>query len=323
MIGKVIVRRILTIIPMIIGITFISFIIVSLAPGDYLSALKMNPQISPETVEELRVKFGLDKPVYIQYLKWLWCVIHFDMGKSFFYRADVKDLIASRTLNTLILSISAMFFAWIVGIPLGIICAIKKDTFIDKTIQLIAFIWMSFPSFFLAFLLLLFAVKTGWFPPGGTISSYYFLLSPIEKFYDRMCHLVIPAFVLGSISMSGIVRLMRGYYLQALQESSVLYAKAKGVPSPRVYFIHALRLAINPFITLFGYEIGNLLSGAALVEAVLNLQGLGTLLLKAVMSQDIYLIMGGVLMGSILLMMGNLIADILLSIADPRMEIKG
>lgn len=321
--AKIIVRRLITIIPMIIGITFISFFIISLAPGDYLSSLKMNPQISPETIEELRVKFALDKPVYIQYLKWLWQVVHLDLGKSFFYRADVKDLIASRTLNTLILSISAMLFAWLIGIPLGMLSAIKKDTIIDRFIQFLAFIWMSFPSFFLAFLLLLLAVKTGWLPPGGTISSYYSILSPAEKIYDRLIHLILPVFVLGSISMSEIVRLMRGYYLQTLQESSVIYAKAKGLSPMRVHFIHALRLAINPFITLFGYEIGNLLSGAALVETVLNLQGLGTLMLKAVMSQDLYLIMGGVLMGSVLLMTGNLIADILLTIVDPRMEIKG
>jgi len=318
MLLKVVIRRILLIFPMLIGITFISFAFISMAPGDYLSTLKMNPLISPETIEEMRRKFGLDKPFYLQYLYWLWRVIHLDLGESFFYRAKVIDLISSRAFNTLILSLSSIFFAWLIGIPLGIISAIKKDTIIDRIIQTFSFVWMSFPSFFLAFLLLLLVVKTGILPPGGTISSYYYLLSPVEKVYDRILHLILPTAVLSSISMAGIVRLMRGYYIQALNENSVLFAKAKGLPLLRVYFVHALRLAINPFITLLGYEISSLLSGAALVETVLNLQGLGTLMLKAVLSQDIYLIMGGVLTSSLLLMLGNLIADILLLFADPR-----
>lgn len=318
MILKIIRRRIILIFPMIVGITFISFAFISMAPGDYLSTLKMNPLISPETIEEMRRKFGLDKPFYIQYLYWLWRVIHLDMGESFFYRARVIDLISSRALNTVILSVSSIFFAWLIGIPLGIFSAIKKDTFLDRSIQFFSFVWMSFPSFFLAFLLLLLAVKTGFLPPGGTISSYYYLLSPAEKVYDRILHLILPTAVLSSISMAGIIRLMRGYYIQALNDNSVLFARAKGLPLRRVYFLHALRLAINPFITLLGYEISTLLSGAALVETVLNLQGLGTLMLKAVLSQDLYLIMGGVLTSSVLLMIGNLIADILLIFADPR-----
>lgn len=322
MILKIVGRRFLLIFPMLIGITFISFSFISMAPGDYLSTLKMNPLISPETIEEMRIKFGLDKPFYIQYLKWLWRVLHLDLGESFFYRARVIDLISSRAFNTLLLSLSSILFAWVLGIPLGILSALKKDSPVDRFIQGFAFIWMSFPSFFLAFLFLLFAVKTGAFPPGGTVSSYYYLLSPVEKIYDRIHHLLLPTIVLGSLSMAGIVRLMRGYYIQALNENAVLFARAKGLSPGKVYFTHALKLAINPFITLLGYEISSLLSGAALVEAVLNLQGLGTLMLKAVLSQDLYLIMGGILTSSILLMVGNLIADILLMIVDPRMRMK-
>jgi len=322
MVFRNILRRIIISIPLLLGISLISFFIISLAPGDYLSTLSMNPQISQETIERMRIKFALDKPVITQFFYWLWRILHLDLGESFFYRMPVADLIFSRATNTLILAVCSIFFAWILGIPIGIFSAMKKDTFIDRLIQTISLFIMSVPTFFLAFLGLLFAAKTGFLPAGGTISSLYSTLSPVERLSDRFSHLIIPVIVLGSPTMAMLIRLMRNYFLDALSSEYIIAAKARGLKKRSVFFKHALRNSINPFITIFGYEIGSILSGAALTEAILNLQGLGTLLLKAVLSQDIYLIMGGILVGSVLLIFGNLIADILLTISDPRVKVE-
>jgi peptide/nickel transport system permease protein len=179
---------------------------------------------------------------------------------------------------------------------------------------------MSVPSFFLAFLLMYLALETGWFPVGGTTSLDYALLGPFEKLADRAAHLVLPVLVLGTSGMASLMRLMRSSILEIESADYVRTARAKGLPEWLVVGKHILRNALNPFITLAGYELGTLLGGAALVEAVMNLQGLGTLMLDAVRSLDLYLVMGSVLMGSVLLLLGNLLADVALTRVDPRID---
>jgi peptide/nickel transport system permease protein len=313
-------RRLAQMIPLLIGITFLSFVVVDLAPGDFFDTLSMNPSISPELVNDMKAEFGYGQPLPVRYGRWLWRAVHLDLGMSIAYRVGVLDLIQSRTLNTVILAVASMVFTWALAIPIGIIVALRRGTIIDRMLSFVAFFGMSVPSFFLAFLLMYLALATGWFPVGGTTSLDYPILSPLEKIADRAAHLVLPVIVLGTGGMASLMRLMRSQLLEIQSADYVRTARAKGVPEWLVVSKHMLRNALNPFVTLAGYELGTLLGGAALVEAVMNLQGLGTLMLDAVRSLDLYLVMGSVLMGSVLLLVGNLLADIALTLVDPRID---
>lgn len=307
-------------IPLIVGITFLSFVIIQMAPGDYLDQLRMNPQISESTIEKLKQTYGLDQPILIQYFKWLSNALLFDLGFSFSYNMPVLELIKDRVPNTLFLSITSGLLAWLLAVPLGIIAALRPNSIIDRFIQVFSFTFMSLPSFFLAFLLLFFAVKTGLLPTGGATSPGYESMPFWEKVLDRLWHVSLPAFVLAITSLAGLVRLVRSAMIEALQSEYVLFARAKGLTEKQVVLKHALRNALNPFITILGFEIASLLSGAALVEIIVNWPGMGMLMLDAVLSQDLYLVMGGLYIGSIMLIIGNLIADLLLAKLDPRIR---
>lgn len=307
-------------IPLLVGITFLSFVVVDLAPGDFFSTLRLNPSISPDLIRQMEAEFGYGQPLLVRYGRWVWRVLHLDFGVSVAYRVAVLDLIASRALNTLILSVASMVFTWALAIPIGTAVALRRGSVTDRALSFLSFLGMSVPSFFLAFLLMYLALETGWFPVGGTTSVDYPLLDPMEKIADRAAHLVLPVIVLGTSGMASLMRLMRSNVLEIQNADYVRTARAKGLPEWRVVGKHILRNALNPFVTLAGYELGTLLGGAALVEAVMNLQGLGTLMLDAVRSLDLYLVMGSVLMSAVLLLVGNLLADVALTLIDPRIE---
>ncbi len=318
--GRFLLKRLLNMIPLIIGVTFLSFLVMSLVPGDYMSSLKLNPSISPQVIHQLEAEFGLDQPLPVRYFKWLWAALHLDLGISLAYRVSVIHLIGARALNTVILSATSMIFAWILAIPIGIVVAVKQDSIWDRVLSFLAFLGMSLPNFFFAFLMMYFALRTGWFPIGGTVSIDYASLDPWSKVLDRAYHLVLPVIVLGSAGMASLMRLMRSQILELKNADFVRTARAKGLSERVVIYKHVLRNALNPFVTLAGYGLADLLGGAALVEAVMNLQGLGLLLLDAVRSLDIYLVMGSVLTGTVLLLLGNLLADIALVAVDPRVD---
>jgi len=313
-------RRLLHMIPLLLGITFLAFLLIAMAPGDYFSTLKMNPSIAPQLIHEMESQFGYGDPLLIRYLKWLWRAVHFDLGISLAYRVKVTELIGTRAGNTAILALASLAVTWTLAIPIGIIVALRPNSLTDRLLSFVAFFGMSLPNFFLAFLLMVLALHTGWFPIGGTYSVNYDSLSLWGKITDRLAHLWLPMIVLGMAGMASLMRLMRANILEIKQADFVRTARAKGLPERTVVVKHILRNALNPFVTLAGYELGNLLGGAALVEAVMNLQGLGTLLLDAVRSLDVYLVMGSVLMGSMLLLLGNLLADVMLTIVDPRID---
>jgi peptide/nickel transport system permease protein len=313
-------RRLLHMVPLLLGITFLAFLVIDLAPGDYFSMLRMNPSISPQLITELEKQFGYGDPLVLRYLKWLWRVLHLDLGMSVAYRVNVIDLIAARAGNTVILAVASMLVTWTLAIPIGIYVALRPNSISDRLLSFLAFFGMSLPSFFLAFLLMYLALRTGWFPVGGSFSVYYDSLTIWGKFNDRLQHLWLPMIVLGTGGMASLMRLMRANILEIKQADFVRTARAKGLPERLVIAKHILRNALNPFVTLAGYELGNLLGGAALVEAVMNLQGLGTLMLDAVRSLDVYLVMGSVLIGSLLLLLGNLLADLALTLVDPRID---
>ena len=313
-------RRFLHLLPLIIGMTFISFLIIQLAPGDYFTRMAMNPEINPATIAQLRQEFALDRPLIVQYFRWLFNICHLNFGISFTYHIPVIFIIKGRVLNTLVLSVSVMILTWLISIPLGIFAALKENKAQDRILSGLAFVGISIPSFFLALLLLCFSAKSGWFPIGGVTGIGYEELSALGKFGDRIHHLLLPTLVLVICSFGGLFRIMRGNFLENLRAPYVTPARAKGLSEKKVIYKHILRNSINPLITIFGYELSGLLSGVALVEIILSWPGLGRLMLEAVMTQDLYVVMASLLVGGVLLILGNLVADILLAFSDPRIR---
>ena len=307
-------------VPLIIGITFISFAAMSLVPGNFVSSLALDPRISPAVIRQMEAEFGLDQPLLIRYARWLWEVIHLNLGVSLAYRVNVSSLIGSRAVNTVILALASMILSWVLAIPIGVIVAVRQNSAIDRLLSFASFLGMSVPAFFLAFLAMDFALWSGRFPVGGSFSPDYAMLDTVSKVADRFNHLILPAAVLGLAGMASLMRLMRSQILEIRNADFVRTARAKGLPERTVMYKHVLRNALNPFVTIAGYGLADLLGGAALVEAVMNLQGLGLLLLNAVRSLDVPLVMGSVLTGAVLLLIGNLIADIALVAVDPRVD---
>ena len=318
---KYIIKRILQTIPLLILVSLISFFIIRLSPVDPLAELKLNPSVSPATVERERQRLGLDKPIIVQYGKWACSFVQGDLGVTS-TGEKVSQKLKERIPNTLLLTSIVILLTWLVGVPLGIIAAVNWKTPFDRILTVLTSIGMAIPSFFFAVLLLIFAVKTGWFPIGGLTSPNFADMSFIGKLWDITHHLILPVIVLFTISLAGLQRQMRANMLDVLDSDYVKFARAKGLSEFSVIYKHALRNAINPMITLLGFEFAGLLSGAALTEYVFQYPGLGRLILEAVMKSDINLVMASLMMGAIMLVLGNLIADILLIITDPRIRVK-
>jgi peptide/nickel transport system permease protein len=233
----------------------------------------------------------------------------------------VLGVIGSRLVNTLLLSLSAILITWLAAIPIGIYCAVHQYSMSDKIFSALAFVGMSLPSFFLAFLMLYFlGSELRLLPLSGLKSANYDQLSSAGRIADMTRHLVIPATVLAIGGLAGLQRIMRGNMLEVLRMQYITTARAKGLPESRVIYRHALRNAINPMVTIFGFELSSLLSGAALLEIVCGYPGLGQVMLEAVRSQDLFLVMGSMLIGGLLLIVGNLVADVLLAIVDPQVS---
>jgi peptide/nickel transport system permease protein len=305
---------------MLVAMSFITFMFIHLAPGDYFAQMKMNPLVSEETIEDYKAQYHLDRHPLIQYVYWLKNLLRGDLGYSFTRMSPVADIIKGRVLNTLILSIASILFAWMIAIPIGIYSAVHQYSFGDRLFSFLSFIGMSIPNFFFALLLLLFASGSGILPLGGMRSMDYPNLPFLAKGLDLAKHLIIPTIVIGTSSVAGLQRLMRGNMLEVLRSQYIVMARAKGLPENRVIYRHALRNAINPMVTIFGYELSGLLSGAALTEIICNWPGLGSIMLEAVRAQDLFLVMGSMLMGGVLLVAGNLVADLMLAWVDPRIR---
>lgn len=313
-------RRLLHLIPMLLGITIMSFAIIQLSPGDFLAEIRLNPVVSQETVDRMRVSFGLDRPLYIQYVRWLTNVIRGDFGFSFSYHVPVLWLIQSRLVNTLLLNVIALAVAWAIAIPVGIHAARHQYTASDNLLSFASYVGISTPTFFSGLLLLFVAFKTGWLPIGGMTSLDYDVLPWFGKVLNVLHHLIIPVVVLGVLSVAGLMRQMRANLLEVLRHDYVKTARAKGLTERVVVNRHAVRNAINPLITIFGLELGGLLSGSAILENVIGWPGLGQLILEAVVRKDLYVVMGSLVIGGVTLVIGNLIADILLAYSDPRIR---
>ena len=318
---RFILKRLLAMIPLLIGISFLCFAILQISPGDYVQSLTSGDQFSEELRHKITAEFGLDKPWPLQYLLWLGNALRLNFGVSLATRQPVAGMLWERLGNTLILSISSLIVAWGLAIPLGILSAVKRNSWIDRLSSLFAFTGISVPGFFLALLALLFAQRTGWFPVGSMHNSDADLMTKPEQFRDMLHHLVLPTLVLGIAGCAGIMRQMRGSMLDVLRENHITAARARGLPERLVILKHAVRNAINPLITIFGFTLAGLLSGAALVENVMAWPGLGRLILESVQKKDVYMVMGSFMLGATMLMLGNLISDVLLAVTDPRIRL--
>ncbi len=317
---KLIVKRLFLAIPMLLAISFLTFLLIRATPGNYLDTMKMDPQFSKETIEKYEKLFQLDKPLWIQYLTWIKNLCRFEFGYSFHYNIPVSKVLAGRLFNTFILSLSSFLFTWLVALPLGIWAAVNRNKFPDHVIQFLSYVSLSLPTFFIAMMLLYFASQFSILPLGGMRSPDYDGFSLLGKGWDLFRHLIIPTLTLSIGSIGALQKIMRGNMLESLGQKYILTARAKGLPESRVIYSHALRNAINPLITLLGFEFSALLSGAALIEIICSWPGLGALMLTAVRSKDVYLVMASMMMGGVLFIFGNLLADILLAKADPRIR---
>jgi peptide/nickel transport system permease protein len=300
-----------------------SFFIIQLAPGDFLADQRQNPQISPETLQQLEAQFGLDKPVWQQYFKWLQQVVtRLNFGQSFTYQRPATEVLLERVPNTLLLSIASIIVTWAIAIPLGIISAVKQNQVVDRVLRVMSYMGQGFPTIITGLLLLFFAQLTApLFPVGGRTSINHDDLTWLGKVLDVGWHMILPTLALSITSFAGLQRIMRGQLLDVLRQDYIQTARAKGLPEDRVIYVHALRNAVNPLITILGFEFASLLGGAFITEIYFSWPGLGKLTLQAVQAQDLYLIMASLMISATMLIVGNLLADLALSFVDPRIKL--
>lgn len=324
---RYILKRLLQAIPLLLGIATITFTMVHLAPGDPMDMYieqRMQRDVDPEVIELLRKKYGLDQPLPVQYAKWIGNVARGDLGESFRYRRPVAKLIAERVPYTLQLAALALALDALIGIALGIFSAVKQYSRADKAITLGSLVMYSIPGFWLALMLVLvFSVNLGWFPTSQTRSLDYELLSAGGKVADRLWHLALPVFVLGVASAAGTARYMRTKLLDVLSEEYVLAARARGLSERVVILKHALRNALIPIVTIYGLALPFLLGGAVLIEKVFAWPGMGLLAVEAIGARDYPVILATSMIAAVLVVLGNLLADVTYALVDPRVSYGG
>jgi peptide/nickel transport system permease protein len=308
---------------LVLGVSVLSFLFVELAPGDFFDEMRMDPRISPESVDALRARYGVDRPLVERYGLWLASTLRGEMGYSFAYARPVGELLWGRAWRTLGLTTAATLIAWALALPLGVLLASRAGRWVDRVGSTATSVLLAVPDLALALLLLLVAVRTGAFPTGGMTSVGFDELSVGQKLGDVAWHAGLPvlALVLGSLAV--LVRHVRAAVLESLRSPYIQAARGHGIRESRLLFRHALPAAANPLFSLFGLSIGGLLSSSILVEVVMGWPGLGPLLLDAILSRDIHLVVGPVVLSTLFLVAGNLIADILIYWTDPRVRTEG
>ena len=317
---RYLVRRTLHAVLLLAGVSLLTFLFTALVPGNYFDEMKMNPQISPETVAALRAKYGVDQPLAFRYVHWVGGLLHGDLGFSFAYNTPVGPLLRVRAANTLLLTSVAMLLAWGVALPLGIWSAGRENGWPDHLITLATGALLIVPDLVLALGLLLVAVRSGWLPAGGMAAVGAEPTTWAALGRDYALHLLLPVTALVLSCAPMLVRHVRAAMLDVLDSSFLRAARDHGIPPRRLLYGYALRAAANPLLALFGFSIGTLLSGSLIIEVVMSWPGLGPFLLEAILGRDLYVVIGGVLLSTAFLVAGNLVADVLLYWADPRIR---
>jgi peptide/nickel transport system permease protein len=322
--GRYIFKRLIVMIPVLLGITIISFTVMKLAPGDPTSLVTdMNPNMNEEAIKRIRAHYGLDQPWYVQYFKWLRNMMMLDFGTSF--SADsrpVIDKILERIPITLLINVLSLGIILSIAIPIGVLSAVKQYTAFDQCTTVFVFIGFAIPGFWLALLMMiLFGVQLGWLPISGFRSLNFADLSLPAQILDIAKHLIMPLFVSSFGGLASMSRYMRGNMLEVIRQDYVTTARAKGLDERTVIFRHALRNALLPVITLLGLQIPGLIGGSVIFETVFAIPGMGQLFYQSVMMRDYPTIRGILVIGAILTLLGNLIADLGYSVADPRIRV--
>lgn len=316
-------RRILLLIPLMFGITLITFTVIHLAPGEPVEMqMAMNPKVGKEARERLQKFYGLDKPLHVQYVTWLKQLAQFDFGRSFSSdNRPVLDKIKERLPVTLSLNIVALVIEFGLAIPIGVLAAVHRNTLLDKGITVFVFLGFAVPTFWLALLLMyLFGVKLNWLPISGLHTLGYEAYGWFGQLLDLAKHLVMPILVASFGSLAGVSRYMRSAMLQVIEQDYITTARAKGLSERVVIWKHALRNALLPLITLVGFSLPGLIGGSVIFETIFSIPGMGQLFYQGVMARDYPVVMGILVIGAFLTLLGNLLADISYALADPRIR---
>ncbi len=316
-------KRMLGMLPLLLGITVISFAIMHVAPGEpVVAGQSFNPKISAADINRLRAYYGLDQPLYKQYWHWLKRLAHLDFGRSF--AADhrpVLDKIAERMPITIAINSLALLMILIFSVPIGVISAVRKDSWFDRGMTVFVFIGFAIPSFWLGLLLMLaFGVKLSWLPISGIHDYDWRQMGFMARQWDLGRHLLMPVFVSAIGGLAGMSRFMRSGMLEVIRADYITTARAMGIPDSRIYYRHALKNALLPIITLLGLSIPGLIGGSVIVEQLFSIPGMGLLFYGAVLARDYPLVMGITVIGAILTLLGNLLADLAYAWADPRIR---
>ncbi|MEZ4466183.1 MAG: ABC transporter permease [bacterium] len=320
--GVFVARRLLAVPPLLLAVSFITFALLEAAPGDYVTRLAEDPHISVETLAQLRHRYGLDGGLMERYGRWLLNAVQGDFGYSFSKEIGVFTLIGERLGNTLVLSGASLLLAWALALPLGVMAGMRQGSVADKLVSFISFFGLSIPRVFFALLMVMFAATTKWFPVGGMRDLVAWdTMTPWQQLVDQLHHLVLPTIVLGTTQTAAYMRQMRAEMVETLGKDFVRTARAKGLSMRQVVWKHAFLNAVNPLVTLFGYSLAALLTGSFLVEIVFAWPGLARLTVDAVFAQDEPVVMASVCMATVMLVAGNLIADLLLGKIDPRIRV--
>ena len=313
--------RLLQSILLLLGISLLSFLFLALAPGNFFDEMRLNPQISSETLTKLRTQYEMDRPLPVRYVRWLESVVRGEMGFSFAYNAPVAPLLWTRACNTLKLTGIATLLTWLLALPLGILSAEKRRG-IDRSLTFVMATLVATPELLLALALLLLAVRTGWLPVGGMSSVGGESQGLWGRLTDTTLHLILPVAVLVFSGLPILFRHTRSAMIEALDLPFVRAATAHGIPRWQIVLRHALPVAANPLISFFGLFVGSLLSASLLVEVVVSWPGLGPFLLEAILGRDVYVVIGSVMFASVFLISGTLLTDVLLLAFDPRIRAK-
>lgn len=322
--------RIFQFVPLLVVVSILSFTLIELPPGDYLTMYiiqleQSGTEVSEDVIARLTQQYGLDKPVYMRYLLWIWNIIRYgDFGRSFQWNKPVKEVIGERLTLTIIVSLCTLLFVWGVSVPIGIYAATHQYSILDYALTFLGFIGMSVPSFLLALVLMYVSLAylnisvTGLFSPEYIDAPWSW-----ARVVDLLQRLWVPILVIGLAGTASLIRVMRGTLLDELRKPYVTTARAKGLKERSLLLKYPVRVAINPMISTIGWLLPSIVSGSAIVSIVLNLPTTGPMLLRALMYQDMYLAGSFVLLLSTLTIVGTLISDILLAVLDPRIRYGG
>lgn len=308
---------------LLLGVSVLCFLFTRMAPGSFFDELRLNPQISPETIAALRSHYGVDRPLLFRYAHWLMSAARGDLGYSAAYNLPVAPLLWSRAKHTLLLTSIATLLTWIVGLPLGVYTATCRGQIPDRVAGMISSFLISVPEIVLALTLLAAAVRWRIAPIGGIMSLGFDEFSPSGKIADLALHLVLPVLVLLLVGIPIVERHIRAGVIESLEAPCVQHARRLGIGKVRLLFRHVLPLAANTSISLFGLSLAGLLGGSLLIEVITGWPGLGPLILEATLARDLYVVIGAIMLSAVFLLTGNLVSDLLLIAVDPRVRLRG